>query len=480
MKKTLSRAAVILFWLIVWQVIAVQVDNRILLAGPVDVCVRIWEELGQAEFYASAAGSLVRIMAGFLLGMVTGLAAGACAFFWKPLGRLLEPVILTMKSVPVAAFVILVLIWSGSKNLAIPISFLVVFPYFYIHTRTGLAGADAGELAFARVSGMRRLNRLCYIYRPALMPYLLSAARVTVGMSFKSGIAAEVIGIPEFAIGTRLYMSKVYLDTAGVLAWTVVVVLLSFLCEKIMLCLLHALFTMHITPPVCGRGKSGVRANAVQDAQGMTISALRKTYQEKRVVDLPEIRVKSGARIALVGGSGSGKTTWINMLMGLVEPDRQDREAAKKNVQMEKEKRDVSKIPRITPAFQEDCLFLTETAADNVRMVCAPEHTGRIRDCLGQLLLTNAVDQPAAELSGGMMRRTAVARAMLAEGELIVLDEPFRGLDMENKKRLAAFILKNQAGRTLIVTSHDKAEAALLAPEETVFLSEIKKSNQET
>ncbi len=464
MKKTLSRAAVILFWLIVWQVIAVRVDNRILLAGPLYVCVRIGKELGKAAFYASAAGSLMRIMAGFLLGMIMGSAVGACAFFCRALERLLEPAILAMKSIPVAAFVILVLIWSGSKNLAIPISFLVVFPYFYIHTLTGLAKTDEGQLSFARVCGMRRLNRLLYVYRPALAPYLLSAARVTIGMSFKSGIAAEVIGIPEFAIGTRLYMSKVYLDTAGVFAWTVVVVLLSFLCEKIMLFLLRTLLTMHIRP-VSGRGKSSVKANAVQDAQGMRIPAMRKTYQGKTVVDLPGMWMENGARIALVGSSGSGKTTWLKLLMGLVMPDAPDTE--------KKRKRDDSGIPRISPAFQEDCLFLTETAESNVRMVGDGKEAGRIRECLDSLLPAGAADQTASELSGGMMRRTAVARAVLAGGELLLLDEPFRGLDAENKKKLAAFILENQAGRILIVTAHDESEAALLNPGKIVCLPDL-------
>lgn len=464
MKKTLSRAAVIIFWLLVWQSAAVWVDNRILLAGPVDVGARIWEEVRRVEFYASAAGSLVRIITGFLLGMILGAAAGACAFFWHMIGRLLEPLVTAMKSVPVAAFVILVLIWSGSENLAVPISFLVVFPYFYIQTLTGLAETDAAQLAFARVCGMRKGNRLLYVYRPALAPYLLGAARVTIGMSFKSGIAAEVIGIPEFAIGTRLYMSKVYLDTAGVLAWTVVIVLFSFLCEKIMLFLLKGLLEMHI-PPLAGHGKSSVRANAWQNAQGLTVPAMSKTYQEKCVVSLPEITCRPGGRLAIVGESGSGKTTWLKMLMGLTEPDETEIGRTGDNGTMES-----VMVPRISPVFQEDCLFLSETAEDNVRMVCAEEQAGQIRECLERLLPAGASAQPAEELSGGMRRRTAVARAALAGGGLFVLDEPFSGLDAENRKRLAAFILDHQGDRVLIVAAHDEAEAALLSPDQMIRL----------
>lgn len=477
MKKVCVRSAVIAFWLAVWQIAAILVNNRILLAGPADVCVRLWEEMGAGSFYASVAGSLLRILAGFGLGMFGGIIIGACSFCIRPLQILLEPLILAMKSIPVAAFVILVLIWIGSNNLAIPISFLVVFPVFYIHTITGLGETDRGLVEFARLCGMRRRNRLLYLYRPALMPYVLGAARVTIGLSFKSGIAAEVIGIPARSIGGSLYLSKIYLDTAGVLAWTVVVALLSFLCEKTILRLLRAFFAMRVAPAF-GRGKSSVRANAVKDAQGLTIPAMSKTYQGRTVVDLPEMRMQKGGRTALVGGSGSGKTTWLKLLMGLAEPDSEldsEPESTGKNGRTGTEARTdaVSGGLRISPAFQEDCLFMAETAYHNVRMVCDAQNVGRIRECMEQILPAGAADQRAAALSGGMMRRTAVVRAVLAGGDLLILDEPFRGLDAENKRKLAAFILNNQADRTLIFTTHDESEAALLAPEKIVCLPSL-------
>lgn len=491
MKKVCVRSAVIAFWLAVWQIAAILVNNRILLAGPADVCVRLWEEMGAGSFYASVEGSLLRILEGFGLGMFGGIIIGACSFCIRPLQILLEPLILAMKSIPVAAFVIIVLIWIGSKNLAIPISFLVVFPVFYIQTITGLGETDRGLVEFARLCGMRRRNRLLYLYRPALMPYVLGAARVTIGLSFKSGIAAEVIGIPARSIGGSLYLSKIYMDTAGVLAWTAVVALLSFLCEKIILHLLRAFFAMRVKPAF-GRGKSSVRANAVKGAQGLTIPAMRKTYQGRTVVDLPEMRLQKGGRIAVVGESGSGKTTWLKLLMGLAEPDSEP-ESTGKSGRTETEARTgtaawteteartgteawtdaVSGGLRISPAFQEDCLFMTETAYHNVRMVCDAQNVGRIRECMEQILPAGAADQRAAELSGGMMRRTAVARAVLAGGDLLLLDEPFRGLDAENKRKLAAFILNNQADRTLIFTAHDELEAALLAPEKIVCLSDL-------
>ncbi len=451
MKKICIRAAVIGFWLAVWQLLAVLVDNRILLAGPSDVCARLFEELGNGRFYQSVFGSLSRILAGFLLGMLAGAAIGACAFRFPSLKLLLEPVVLAMKSVPVAAFVILVLIWIGSKNLAVPISFLVVFPYFYIHTMAGLGEADAQLLEFARVSGMRAGSRFFFIYRPALLPYLTSAARVTIGMSFKSGIAAEVIGIPELSIGNRLYLSKVYLDTAGVLAWTVVVVLLSFLCEKLLLFCIRRAGERPVTPRA---GKRSVRPG------GYCVPSLRKTYGGRTVVDMQGFRCGGGERIAAAGASGSGKTTWLRLLMGLEQPDREEGRTPE-----ERQRPDAGPMCAAAPVFQEDRLCMAQSAVDNVRMVCAPENAGRIREALLCLLPEEALDRPVSELSGGMRRRVAVARAVLSGGGVLLMDEPFTGLDEENKEKLAAFILARQGGRTLLFTVHGEREAGLLAPD---------------
>ena len=231
-KDRWKKAAVLIFWLAVWQGAAYLIHNRILLAGPVEVIQRLLIELGKKSFYYSVFGTMGRILFGFFLGLTAGILFGSIAYRFKTVALFLEPVVLAMKSIPVAAFVVLILIWVGSDRLAIPIAFLVVFPYLYIGVKTGLSETNRELLQMAESYDMRLWNKLWHIYRSAVMPYVTNAVKVTVGMAFKSGIAAEVIGIPNFSIGERLYISKIYLDTEGVLAWTVVVLLLSSLCEK--------------------------------------------------------------------------------------------------------------------------------------------------------------------------------------------------------------------------------------------------------
>ncbi len=237
-RHNMRKCLIILFWIAVWQFASLLIPNRIVFVGPWDVLHAFGALLPTGDFWRSVGYSFFRISLGFGSAFLCGIAAGSLAFRFRLLGELLEPVIALIKSVPVASFVILALIWIGSQNLAVFISFLVVFPIIYVNTRTGLQGADPQLLEMAQVFSVRLPGRVRCIYLPALMPYLVSGCRVALGMSWKSGIAAEVIGVPSHTIGENLYLAKIYLNTADLFAWTVVIILVSMLFEKLVLWLL--------------------------------------------------------------------------------------------------------------------------------------------------------------------------------------------------------------------------------------------------
>ncbi len=143
-----------------------------------------------------------------------------------------------IKSTPVASFVILALVWIKGENLSTFIAFLMVLPVIWQSVHTGLGSADPELLEMARVYRFSRGKKLRYLYLPAALPYLISAMRVGLGFSWKSGIAGEVIAIPSQAIGTQLYNAKIYLDMPGLFAWTIVIILLSAAIERVVLFLL--------------------------------------------------------------------------------------------------------------------------------------------------------------------------------------------------------------------------------------------------
>ncbi len=238
--RLVKKAAILLFWLVLWQGASLWVGRPIFLVGPWETLAAILRLSGTGAFWHAVLSSLARIGFGFAMAFCGGLFCGSLAYFWPFFGEILSPVVTLMKTIPVASFVILALIWAGADNLSLIISFLVVFPIIYLNTAAGLQSADRQLLEMSRVYRVKCLDRILHIYRPALAPYLVSACQVALGMSWKSGIAAEVIGTPEYSIGENLYMAKVFFTTDELFAWTAVIIALSFLFEKAVLLLLKA------------------------------------------------------------------------------------------------------------------------------------------------------------------------------------------------------------------------------------------------
>ena len=234
-KNRIKKISILIMWLLIWQTGAALIDNDILLAGPVDVGKALGRLLITWEFYKICMASLWRILAGFLMAFASGILAGGLFYALPPAEELFEPVLSVMKSIPVASFVVLLLIWQGADDLSVWISFFVVFPNACVSMKNGLKAVDRRLLEMADIFKIRGFRRLLYIYRPALMRFLSSGMEICVGMAFKSGVAAEVIGVPDFSIGERIYISKIYLDTPGLFAWTIALIFLSFLVERLVL-----------------------------------------------------------------------------------------------------------------------------------------------------------------------------------------------------------------------------------------------------
>jgi len=233
-----KKTAIILFWLLLWKVLATTIHNPIFLVGPAETLKALSVLVVSPEFWSAVCFSFGRISLGFFLALAAGLLTGTLSY-WKPfIDELLAPPIHGMKSIPVASFVILALIWTGSKNLSVFISFIVVYPMIHMSTQAGLSSTDPKLLEMARIFHVPMWKQALYIYRISLYPYLSSSIKTALGMGFKSGIAAEVIGVPDGSIGAGLYMSKIYLSIAELFAWTLVIVLLSILFEKLFLFLL--------------------------------------------------------------------------------------------------------------------------------------------------------------------------------------------------------------------------------------------------
>ena len=237
-KEKMQTVLIVLFWLTAWEVADRVINNRIVLSGPIHIISALAEQITQQDFLVTCGTSFIRIAAGFLLSFVIGFLLALAAYHVKVIRMFLEPILVTLKTVPMISFVIMLLIWVGNQALTIYLSFLIVLPLIYTNTLAGFEHVDKNMLEMAKVFDLSPWKKFIYIYRPAFMPFLISGCKVALGMSWKSGIMAEVVGTPKPSIGREMFAAKQYLKTADLFAWTVVVIVLSIAFEKIFLILI--------------------------------------------------------------------------------------------------------------------------------------------------------------------------------------------------------------------------------------------------
>lgn len=234
-KEVLKKVGAALLALTFWEIAALLIHQRILLVTPVAVARRLCT-IWRVEGFARAIWfSFYHIAGSFLLGLILGCLLAYLAAKHPVVETLLWPWMAMIKSVPVASFVVICLIWLSARNLSVFISFLIVIPIIYQNVLEGLRAENREMQEVATVFQLPWRKRFRYIELPKIRPFLLSACRVTTGMAWKAGIAAEIIGVPNGSIGKMLYTAKIYLDTDDLLAWTVIIVVISVVAEKVFL-----------------------------------------------------------------------------------------------------------------------------------------------------------------------------------------------------------------------------------------------------
>lgn len=239
-----QKWAAVLSAIVVWQLAATLVGTSVILVSPVDVGRRLCELILQPSFWVTILHSFSGIVGGFFGGFVLGTALAFAAGRYRAVKALLFPYMLTIKSVPVVSFIILAFWVLSADTLSYAIAFLMVLPVVYTNVLDGVENIDESLLEMAKVFKIPYIKRFLYIVLPSVKPFVLSAISVSAGLAWKSGVAAEVICNPLGSIGERLYYAKVHLETADLFAWTLVIVLLSILFEKLFSLLVKSLYRL--------------------------------------------------------------------------------------------------------------------------------------------------------------------------------------------------------------------------------------------
>lgn len=435
MKAVAAAGAVAAFWLAVWALAAALVAQPLILPGPGAVALALLRLVCDGDTWAILAGSGARILGGLALAAVCGGVLAGVSVRSRTFSRLVAPALSFVKATPVACVVVLLLIWLGSARVSIAAVFLMALPGVYFSLVEGLTQADKPLEQMFRLHGVRGWRLFCAHTWREVLPFALSCARAVIGMSWKAGVAAELIGMAAGTVGERIYQAKLLIETADLLAWTVLVVAASWACERVLVWLLRASGPAAWRAAVRAHGRAGGSAGGGAPAELAFAVGDRAPWAP--ALDGLVLRVPAGGRTCVMGASGAGKSTLLALAAGEYAP--------------------------CSMVFQDVRLVEDVSALDNV-LVCADARVDASSATALLRLLVPGVDVHArvAELSGGQRRRVEIARALLCGGCAVILDEPFTGLDASARDATAEAVLDLLEGRMLLLATHDVADAQAL------------------
>ena len=230
----LERAGVLLLYLLLWTIAARAVDVPLLLPAPAAVMTRLLSLLPQRTFWLTLGGTLLRTLEAYVLGVALAvlLAARCCRF--RAADLLLSPLLSAVRATPVTSFIVLALVWLSSARVPVLTGLLMTLPVVYSAVVQAVRAVDPRLLEMARVYGFGAAGTLRHVIVPSALPAFIESCLAAIGLCWKAVVAAEVIGVPKLAVGSRLYEAKIYLETDSLLAWTLTIVLLSVLLEALL------------------------------------------------------------------------------------------------------------------------------------------------------------------------------------------------------------------------------------------------------
>ncbi len=226
-----AYAFAVLLWVLIWWFAANRIGIELILPTPLAVIKAMGRLFKEKGFLANVFFSMLRILGGFGVGAVIGTLFAVLAYLFSAVKIFLTPMLKVVRATPVASFILIAILWLPSNVVPAFIALLMVVPIVYGNVYTALEGTDRELSEMTEMYGFDLPKRIVYLYVPTLLPYLGAALITSLGLAWKSGIAAEVLCVTKDSIGEGLYLSKIYLESAELFAWTVTVVIMSVILE---------------------------------------------------------------------------------------------------------------------------------------------------------------------------------------------------------------------------------------------------------
>lgn len=228
--------------LLVWWAGSAIIGNPLLLPSPLETVRALAGILKGRSFAADIGSTALRVAYSFILSFVLGTAVGAASGRSGALKSMLSPAMAALRTVPFISLSVLSLVWFKSGSVPVFVAFLMAFPLVASIISEAAASVDEKLIELSLVYKVPRPRMLRMLYVPSISPYLLSAAAQAMGVSWKIVVSAEVLSLPRAGIGSRMDTARAFLDTPGLFAWTLLLVLIGYATDLLLAHLMRSSF----------------------------------------------------------------------------------------------------------------------------------------------------------------------------------------------------------------------------------------------
>ncbi|RKX80831.1 MAG: ABC transporter permease [Spirochaetes bacterium] len=213
--------------ILLWKIASFIVAREIILPSPEATLMYLSGMFREAGTWLAVVATMRRVLFAFLMNMVFALTLGVASGFSSGIYYALKPLVTVMKAVPTMGVILLSLIWFNSETAVVFVCTLIVFPVLYSSVVSGIQHLDNKLLEMHRLFQIKWPKTLFHFVLPSLRPYLIAGVMSGLGLSMKVIIAAEVLSQPKTGIGTMFQIERARLNTTGVFAWSLLVILLT-------------------------------------------------------------------------------------------------------------------------------------------------------------------------------------------------------------------------------------------------------------
>ena len=449
MQKSILTLLSITILLLIWQLLAMLVRMPDLLPSVPRLLSILAALFVSGSFYQSIIATVLRGIIGISVALMAAIGISFLFYKCEWIYVLFRPPLAIMRSIPVISFILLALIFLNAESIPLIIAFLTMFPLLTENLTKGIRSQRKELSIMAHQFRIGRWNRLTQVIYPQLKPFLYSGLASALGFGWRTIIMGEVLAQCSPGIGGEMKQAQVFIAIPELIAWTVVTILISYLFDRGISWLakqrLPIYYKRHDNKLPVPKGHCDIRICDVSYQYGLEPILSHLSYIFEK-----------GFIYGITAPSGTGKTTLLNLIGNILKPVQGKIETDCKT--------------GIAYVFQEPELLNQLTIIENIVLPLAAYLKKEVAfeqaiSVLQKMELEDFANRFPNELSSGQQQRVAIARALIYPSQLLLMDEPFKGLDEALKHRIIERIRERQAenGQTILFTIHNPEELRLFA-----------------